>query len=361
MPGARRAALTRNFDVDDLDELPREQRQQLCHLLLAETGLRVLSGDRRADYDQFLVEAAPMWRSRRGCVRVVYRSLTQDDVDELEQLVRDKGFADGLLFEVGSRAPERTDLASERIQIVRAPELVERLEGAALIAWQDGRPAPDLDRYGLLRELGRLLPSLDPVGLRWLVPLSLNKLPRELAHLGQPADRLFEKVVFRVFTSVFRFGGQRLGARASGTPAPDAILLAPRSYRFSALTDCKAARDGYVMDMSAERALRDYVRDYRATAEAAGDPLRYVVVVSSSFPAARHPHPFKMRAERLREETGAQLVYLRAADLLVLVVAVEQDEAPPSVRSAMDWSAVFDEGLVTRETLIGAYRVVKEQ
>jgi len=362
MPGSRRIAATRNFTVDDLEELPREQKQQLCHLLLAESGLRILGGDRRADHDQFLVEAAPMWRIRRGCVRIFYRPLAQADVNELDQLSRDKGFADALLFEAGRENPDGPVLKSDRVQIVRAGELVERLEGAALIAWQDGGPSPDLDQYGLLRDLGRLLPSLDPVGLRWLVPLSLNKLPQEIAHLGQPADRLFEKVVFRVFTSVFRFGGKRLGARATGTPAPDAILTAPADGpRFSALTDCKAARDGYVMDINAERALRDYVRDYREQAEAGGDPLRYIIVVSSSFPASARRHPYSARANRLRGQTETDLVYLRAADLLVLAVAIEQGEASPATRSAIDWTNVFGEGLVSRETLLNAYRAVEEE
>jgi hypothetical protein len=359
MRRARRTSLTRNFSVEELEALPREHRQQLCRLLLAETGLRVLSGDRRADYDQLIVESAPMWRSRRGCVRVVYRRLTQADVDDLDSLVRDKGFADALLLEAGGDSSAVGNLDSERVQLVRASELVERLEGAALIAWQDGRPAADIGQYGLLRELGRVLPLLDPVGLRWLVPLSLNKLPTELVHLGQPADRLFEKVVFRLFTSVFRFGGQRLGARATGIPAPDSILVSPSAEgKFSALTDCKAARDGYVMDRDSERALRDYVADFRATAEAVGDPLRYVVIVSSSFPAAREPHPYEARAERLRS-SAVRLVYLRAADLLVLAVAVEQDEAPPGVRAAIDWLRIFDEGQVTRENLMDGYRAVR--
>jgi hypothetical protein len=361
-PAERRTAATRNFSVGDLDALPREHRRALCQLLLAESGLRILGGDQRADYDQFLLEVSPMWRPRRGCVRVVYRPLAQEDIDDIEQLARDKGFADALLFEASGGSAPSSKLRSNRVQIITASELVERLEAGALIAWQDNRPVPDLDQYGLLREVGRLLPALDPVGLRWLVTLSLNKLPRELGHLGQPPDRLFERVVFRIFTSVFRFSGTRLGARTSGTPAPDSILNAPNgaSAPFSALTDCKAARDGYVMDINAERALRDYARDYREPAEANGDPLRYLVVVSSSFPAGRQPHPFVARARRLFEQTGTKLAYLRAADLLVLAVAVERDEASPNVRATIDWNRIFDEGVVKRERLISAYDTAKE-
>jgi hypothetical protein len=357
VPASRRTAAARNFSVADLDDLSRENRRQLCQLLLAESGLRILGGDQRADYDQFLVEVSPMWRARQGCVRVIYRPVTQADLDDVEQLAKDRGFADALLFEAGGAGVATNHLRCTRVQVVTALELVERLEAAALITWRDDLPAPDLDQYALLREVDQLLPSLDPVGLRWLMTLSLNKLPQELAHLGQPPDRLFERVVFRMFTSVFRFGGTRLGARAAGTPAPDSILSAPAGAPtpFSALTDCKAARDGYVMDMNAERALRDYVRDYREPAERDGGPLRYLVVTSSRFPGGRNPHPYAARARRLREQTNTSLVYLRAADLLVLAVAVERDEASPNVRSAIDWVRIFDDGLVGQETLLSAY------
>jgi hypothetical protein len=274
----------------------------------------------------------------------------------LGQLARDRGFADALLFE----ACEPSDApisSSEHVQIVRASELIERLEAAALVRWESGKPLPDVDQYGLLRKLDDSLPALDSIGLRWLVPLSLNKLPHELEHLAQPADRLFERAVFRVFTSVFRFGGKRLGALETGMPLPDAVLRAPHasSTRFAALTDSKAARDGYRMNRADERAIIDYARDLSAGPGTDADPLAFVVVVSSSFPGSRRPHPYAARARRVHDQTGARLVYVRAADLLVLSVALEQDEAPPSVREAIDWFQIFDDGIVRLETLMSAY------
>jgi hypothetical protein len=112
------------------------------------------------------------------------------------------------------------------------------------------------------------------------------------------------------------------------------------------------------MSRADERAIIDYVRDSSESADLGGDLLRYVVVVSSSFPASRQPHPFVARARRIRDETGASLVYLRAADLLVLAVALEQDEAPPAMREAIDWVTIFDEGIIHLETLMNAYDAV---
>jgi hypothetical protein len=295
-------------------------------LLLIESGLRILSIDQRADHDQFLVEVAPVWRARRAAVQVFYRALTETDVRSLDALTRERGFADAVLLEAFGGADSLTARA-ERVQIVHAAELVERLQGAALIAWQDDKPEPSLDRFSLVRRFGRLLPALDTVGLRWLVPLSLNKVPQELAHLGQPADRLFEQAVFRVFSSVFRFGGHRLGSRRTGHAMPDAILRGPsleHDRRFSALLDCKAAGEGYLMSKADERALVDYVHDFRVEAESDGDPLRYIVVVSSSFAGDRARYPYLQRAATLQKKTGARLAYLRASDLLVLAMMMEQ-------------------------------------
>lgn len=351
---------TRGFTTTDLANLSREVRRQLCQLLIVESGLRIVGVDRRADFDQMIVKSAPLWRIRRACIRVVYRSISARDVRELDALARDKGFADALLFEAAAGQGSAV-ASSDRVHMVSAEDLVERLEGAALVAWADGRPHPNLDSYELVRRFDTLLPSLDAVGLRWLVPLSLNKLPLELAHMGLSPDRLFERVVFRVLTSTFRFGGTRIGASAPGTAAPDAIFTAPcdSGSRFSALSDSKAARDGFVMDIADERALRDYVRDYRARAEAAGDTLRYVMVVSSSFPSKRAPHPFDLRAARLHSDTGVKLAYVRTSDLLVLAVALERDEASPALREAIKWDVVLDQGVVTRQALLDAYDAAK--
>ena len=50
---------------------------------------------------------------------------------------------------------------------------------------------------------------------------------------------------------------------------PDAILRGPsleHDRRFSALLDCKAAGEGYLMSKADERALVDYVHDFRVEA-----------------------------------------------------------------------------------------------
>lgn len=358
---SRQSSVRRGFEPAQLDSLPRTTRRQLCQLLLVESGLRIESSDERADHDQFVVEVAPVWRARRALVQVFYRPVTDEDVDRLDSLARERGFADAMVIEaaVGAQVAPKPQ---NRVQLVATPELVRRFEESALVAWTDGRPAPSRVQFSLVRQFGEVLPSLDAIGLRWLVPLSLNKVPHDLVHRGQPADRLFEQIAFRVLTTIFRFGGHRLGSTQTGQAKPDAILKwCPRgtSEPFAALLDCKAGRDGFVMDRAGERALVDYANDFRGETLSEGLPLKYVVILSSSFPGERDPHPYVARAGRLRAKADVGLVYMCATDLLVLAVAVEHADAQPDTRDAIDWSQVFDEGLVSRETLIHAYESVK--
>ena len=352
--------MARGFVPSQLDGLNKETRRKLCQMLLVESGLRIASTDNRADYTQFIVEVAPIWRSRLGLVQVFYRSVTDEDINRLDALSRERGFADALLIEAAAGAGSAPGLAG-RVQFVSASDVVRRLEESALVSWADDQPEASRDQFRLARRFGEVLPSLDAVGLRWLVPLSLNKVPPDLVHRGQPADRLFEHIAFRVLTTVFRFRGYRLGSTQTGQAKPDAMLKwqAPSAEPFAALLDCKAARDGFVMDKAGERALIDYANDYREEAASQGLPLTHVVIFSSSFPGERAPHPYAARAAQLREKAGVNLVYLSAADLLVLAVAVEHADAQPDTRDAIDWRKVFDDGFVARETLTSVYETAK--
>jgi hypothetical protein len=60
----------RGFTPEELSLLPREQRRQLCYGLIAELGLQVREVDRRAEYDDLIVDSTPLlgkcglaWRS----------------------------------------------------------------------------------------------------------------------------------------------------------------------------------------------------------------------------------------------------------------------------------------------------------
>jgi hypothetical protein len=52
----------RGFTPQDLERLPREQRLQLGCMLITEWGLQVLEVDRRADYDDLVVQVEPLLR-----------------------------------------------------------------------------------------------------------------------------------------------------------------------------------------------------------------------------------------------------------------------------------------------------------
>ena len=179
----------------------------------------------------------------------------------------------------------------------------------------------------------------DPIGLRWLTTLALNRIPPELFGTGQSADRLFERIAFRVMTTVFRFGGRRLGEASRGERVPDSILTEPACpSEWSAFLDCKAAGGGYTMSAADERAQVEYVAERRDLAEADGHRLTHVLILSSHFAG-----DFARRAEALAAQ-GVTLCYLRAADLVRLALEIEAAEEPPAVREAIPWTQIMDAG-----------------
>ncbi len=271
-------------------------------------------------------------------------------MDRLAEAVRTAGQAEGVLL-----APLGVDghvHPAETVMVVDAEDLIARMERCTSIAWPDRRPVPAYERVAAQRDLERDAFLLDPVGLRWLPTLALNELPAELAGRNLVPDVLFERLAFRLLTSTLRFGGIRHGEAARGQRLPDAVLSWGALPRVAALLDCKATADGYMMDSDHYLRFAGYVNALRGQLEAGGDELRFVVVLSSSFigtPGARHP--FHARAEDLRQETGLQLVYLRAEDLARTATSIESRELSPAERETLDWSSVFDHGIVTGEHL----------
>lgn len=354
---ARRATSPpRGFTPAQLGSMPRDVRRTFMQSLIAESGARVLSVDLRGEHDDFVVETPGVWRSRQALVRVIYRAVKQLDIDDVEAVARDREFADATLVEAASAGAAVTN--RPRISVIRAHEFIERLEASAIVQWQGGSPVVDRDRYALVRSLEDLDRPIDALGLRWLTSLSLNKVPQELDRAGLTADALFERMAFRSLTMVFRFGGIRLGQRATGVRAPDALIASPAHSpsKFAALLDCKSARDGYVMTVHDERALLEYIPEFReqAEAEADGAELRYVVVLSSSFPGEdARKDPYLARASAL-SRANVTLVYLTAAELVNAAITVEQRDLQTRQRESIDWEAIFDQGRVPQGILTEA-------
>lgn len=76
------------------------------------------------------------------------------------------------------------------------------------------------------------------------------------------------------------------------------------------------------------------------------------VILSSSFPGTPGArHPFLARATALRDQTGLELVYLRAEDLGRVATYIESSGMSPTERDGLDWAQAFDHGIILAEHL----------
>jgi hypothetical protein len=332
----RRQALT----AENLGDLNQGLVRTLCQMLIMEQGFRATRVQPRDRQEDIYFQIPLAWRGGEGIVRVLHRPLEPGDAKGLGDVARASALADAVLVE--AQFGDATVEQDPAVQVIRASQLVEAIRASALIDWESGQPAPARGRGELAVDLNAIAAALDPVGLRWLPTLALNHTPPELEGQGT-ADELLERIAFRLLTTVFRFGGRRLGARSRGQRLPDAVI---RWQSVAALVDCKAAQYGYRMGIDDQRALCEYFQKVRDEEDAAGFELRYIVVISGEFAGEEGGrHPYHERARQLEAECGARLIYLRAADLVRLAVAVEVDEPDPAVREAIAWEQLFDLGM----------------
>jgi hypothetical protein len=333
--------------VAALSGLTLEQRGTLCRLLLIEAGFAEVSVHVRAESVDLDTRARPLWRERPLRVRLLGRPVTDEDVEDLAGVVHADGLADGVLVETTAEGARPGD---ERVAVVSCADFVARLKASALITWSGGEPSAAPDRYASWVDLSRTAGAHDPIGLRWLPTLALNRVPEELLGMGTSAYQLLERIAFRVLSTVFRFGGYRLGETAKGERLPDALLLwdDADAGRRAAFLDCKATGTAYSMSSGDERAQTEYVERQSQLAEEQGADLGHVVILSSDFVG-----DFELRRTAL-EKVGVSLCYLRAVDLVRLALAVEIEEDPPAVREAIPWDRIFREGQPTAETLEAA-------
>lgn len=339
----------RRFDSSDLASLSRDERRKVFQVLLTENGVEVIEYSGPAAYDELVVATRPLWRQRTIRVRIAANQVGQEDVDRLADRVRDASDSEGLML--APLGVEDDVVVPPQLSVVGPENLIKRLERTPLVGWTDDTPFPAYDRLDALSHLGSEAALLDPVGIRWLPVLALNEIPQELASHGATPQDLFERLAFRMLTSVFRFGGARHGEAARGQRLPDSVITWPERNpsRVAALFDCKAASHGYTM--SSDHVLRfcGYVEKARPALEDEGYELRYFVVLSSSFPGSGAGHPLHGRAAELQERVGVELVYLQAVDLSGLAVSVVAGEVEPAARERLGWAAAFEHGLVTAE------------
>jgi hypothetical protein len=341
----RVTAPRRRFGPEQLAELGRKELRPLAQLLLHVAGAQIEETRSTGHYDEWLFRMAPVWRSRRARARLHVDAVGQDDVDRLEEVAVAESDSETLLIAPQGAATELN--LTDRIHLVGPDELIGRLERSPLVRWEDGRPVAELDRLATLQELDELA-LLDPVGIRWLPSLALNELPPDLEGASTNPEELLERSAFRLFTASLRFRGERYGTRDRGARLPDALLLWPcGASAISAMLDCKAASAGYTMTADHVLRFERYASELRREVEDRGYQLRYMVVLSSSFPGSPGDrHPFHGRAAELRERAGVELVYVRAEDVSRIAARIESIELPPAKREAIPWAEVFDQGFV---------------
>jgi hypothetical protein len=347
--GARPATTpSRGFTPGAFGVLARETRRQLCQALVVEQGLRIREVVPGGEFDDLIVDVAPLWGRRVVRVRCLYRPLVQADVSTLDATTRAQGESDAYLVEAAAASRESI-AASAGVTVLRSAEAVARIEASALVTWVDNVPQIDRTLFEFARSRLAFVRA-DSMGLRWLPWLARNKRPPDLP-IGGPPDALFEEMTFKLFTRCFRLGGRRLGSTVPGAEAPDALLHLPAGSQ-SVLLDCKAARDGYRMTAAHYRAIRDYVQTMKPLELSAGRALTHVLIVSSSFPGlAGARHPYFGRARRLQSDAQIRLAYLRADDLVRFAFSVEERDMSLAEREALLWSDFLDSGLVTSDDL----------
>jgi hypothetical protein len=342
----------RPFHADDLAQLGREQRRRLVQLLAREAGLSFVAHEPFPEYDDLVFGSEGFARPRRLLLRVMTREAAGADLEALEEQARATGLAEAILVltspgEAPAAGPQTVAHA------IDADSLIGRLEDSALVGWESGKPDVLTAAFAAWEAVEKQAVTLDPVGIRWLTTLGANKRPAGLSDAPSTVDVLLEQVAFRLLTTVFRFGGWRLGAAERGEPLPDAVLLSPAGAptKHAALLDCKARRGGFTMTKADERALCEYVGTLREQAEARGHPLRYVVILSSSFPGSDdRRHPYFGRARALKG-VDVQLAYITAAGLVRLALEVERRDLTPADREALPWPDALDQGRVQTKDL----------
>lgn len=351
MTGRRATRPLRGLTAETLAAMELGDRIGLVRVVLEDHGVRIEATEARGDHHDLRTPVRPLMRRREAIARVFYRSVTPQDVEDLDRLAQFEFFADAILIDASGT--ETQVAGNDRVHVVSTTDLILMIEDSGAASWHADVPVADPDRVAQRRRLADMPPLVDRIGLEAVVPLSWMTLPPPLE--GAPED-LFEAVSFRIFTMPLRFGGTRLGSSSRGVRAADA-LLRPPSGNACALLDCKAARDGYTMGADNERALREYVQKTRGELEREGLSLPWVIIVSSDFPGSSDRHPYHQRAEALQGE-GAKLVYMTADQLLEIAIQVELADLPPERRETLPWPQLFDAGFITDDDVRSFVRAI---
>lgn len=340
----------RDFGADGLAGLDREELRKLCHGLLLAEGVTVTEVRRQADFVDFAVSASTLWHHRRTLVRLWYNEISQSDLDDGATFIDAMGFDDALFLAVVEPPPGLTE--PHGIHLIPPGDTKRRIIGSPLASWDDHGPSVAVDRLDLVLRLEQS-DFFDRIGVQWLPSVALNELPPSLLEAGVEPQDVLERKTFRVLTASLLFDGVRYGEAARGKRLPDAVLRWPDGSACSALVDCKAAANGYVMDSDHFLRFVRYWDDLAPELEGDGVPPQYLLVISSHFPGTPGDrHPFHARAEDLLDKTGLKLCYVKASDIAWLAATVEQREIPLHDRRRLNWHEALANGIVATTDLM---------
>ncbi len=342
----------REFDAHDLARFDRGLRRKLCQAILTQSGACVADWRTCPDHDELLLHVTPLLTPRTVRVRVAARPVDQRTLDRLAARVRAAGDAEGVM--IAAHGLDGTCTPDAVVRLIEPDELIARLRRSPLIAWPGRKPELAFERLPGRLALTQAAATLDAVGIGWLPTLALDELPAAICDVHEAPQDVFDRMTFRLLTSVLRFGGARLAASQRGARLPGAMLHWParNPIRDAALVACVAAEDGFQMGADDELRLGACVEAARDGAVEAGCELAFLIVVASEFPGPRgRRHPYHPRAEALAQRAGVTLVYLRAVDLARLAMAVEGSDMSPAAREALPWSEVLSAGILRFEDL----------
>lgn len=338
----------RGFGLSELRGLEREDVRKLCHGLLLAEGAGVDDYRSTADMDEFAVTVPGLWHMHRVLVRIYYRPICQEEIDDTHAFAAATGAVESVVLPAhGSDGLDLTMIPA--VTVVSAEEIAERITRSALARWEADRPSIATDRLDLVLRLSSTA-LLDPVGIEWLPSLALNEVPPSLVEYAIEPQDLLERKAFRLLTSTFRFRGVRYGEATRGRRLPDAVLDWPDDSVTSALLDCKAASSGYAMEADHFLRFVNYWETLAPQLEEHGRSLRYLIVLSSFFRGQEGDrHPFWNRAEQVADKTGLKLAYVTASDLAWTAAQMERADLPLHSRAEFDWHGVLHNGLVTAD------------
>lgn len=343
-PKAKSASAVRGLTPEDLLALPLEQLTRIVQALAVESDNRVVQVIPRGTHSDLRLSWQVLGQEKSVLVRVREAA---SSIADLNELADDALRLDALGHLLVGRADDDPALTTSG-SYLPADVLVAQIEASYLMAWSGRIPSADPDLYTSHRDWDTPFAELDPSGLRWLRPLSLNKLPVGLRHSGTPAHTWFEVAVYRVATRILALRGRPLGAGKLGQREPDGYFVCPGEEHLT-LFDAKAARDGWEMDANEERKLLSYmpkIRNWYGNAQSS----HRMVVVSSTFTSEAS---FETRQRNFAAQ-GYLLAYLPVESLLRIAHVISSQEDGPEVARWVDWPRLLSNGLVTPELATAA-------